>query len=1014
MMKRRLLAIGASLLLTAALLPTAWAAEQSYIVDGQPAAYASLADAAAAGASVQLTGDETVPTQILVTKPLTVDLNGHTLKKGSGDQAVFFVESGGSLTLRDSAGGGAIEGTDGATAVVTVYGGEMRLESGAIRGNTSTAEGGGIYVENGALTMTGGAVTGNTAAEGGGIYATCESTVSISGGEISYNTATSQAMVASSPYGGGGIAVVANKYGKDGDETVYHTKLTVSGSALITHNTAAGAGGGIGIRRGYYRCAPTFEMTGGAVTHNTAQAHEGGGIRMEGDGVIAPAGTVIRITDNTCAAREDLGGGGIFVVNSGHMTIHNAVIRNNTAGGLGGGVAGCIHGSIADLSATGAAIYGNTAQGVNFTQPAAGAAAADDKEIVQAAMQQGAFSAADAMDLFSAGNGATVVGDRMPGGGSHLWTGADGGTPVSIAAGSAYHSEDYLVLTAHPSQADKDRTNAALSGGKVLIEGNYAANHGGGVAVNGVLEFGATEGSYNVAADVAVDVVKRVDRIHDGTGATEALAELDGYVFELASAPAGGSVLAAAATDDAGRARLTLPADLFENGAGTYTFYLRERPGSDSAMTYDPTVYTVGVTVREVSSETVSLDNGTFLITIRHLAADAVTVTTADGAALPDDPVFTNERHYTDFAISGRKEVSTGAPDTDFTFQLLSADGTAVRDTASLTGAGSFRFAPIAYTEAGVYTYQVREVSGNAQNWSYDGTRYTVAVTVTKDAAGKLQADAAVTVNGAARDEIVFQNSYQPGGNPGSTSVSVRVEKRWVLDDGGTLPDSVTVTLLRGGKPYKTAVLSAENGWAHTWTGLPRGDTWTVEETDVPAGFTASVRSSGRTFTIVNDDIPEKETTAVRVDVEKQWILDDGREMPERVTAVLLRDGAPYETVTLSAENGWQYSWTGLDAAHTWTVEERDVPAGFAASVTREGTRFLLTNDDLPDQPEQPETPDQPTEPGAPGTPESPDGPKLPQTGQDPRPAVLLAAAGAMLMLLAFIARRRGAGSCDR
>ena len=88
------------------------------------------------------------------------------------------------------------------------------------------------------------------------------------------------------------------------------------------------------------------------------------------------------------------------------MTIHNAVIRNNTAGGLGGGVAGCIHGSIADLSATGAAIYGNTAQGVNFTQPAAGAAAADDKEIVQAAMQQGAFSAADAMDLFSAGNGA--------------------------------------------------------------------------------------------------------------------------------------------------------------------------------------------------------------------------------------------------------------------------------------------------------------------------------------------------------------------------------------------------------------------------------------------------------------------------------------------------------------------------------------------------------------------------------------------------------------------------------
>ena len=110
MMKRRLLAIGASLLLTAALLPTAWAAEQSYIVDGQPAAYASLADAAAAGASVQLTGDESRAGADPGDKALTVDLNGHTLKKGSGDQAVFFVESGGSLTCGTAPAAGPSKG----------------------------------------------------------------------------------------------------------------------------------------------------------------------------------------------------------------------------------------------------------------------------------------------------------------------------------------------------------------------------------------------------------------------------------------------------------------------------------------------------------------------------------------------------------------------------------------------------------------------------------------------------------------------------------------------------------------------------------------------------------------------------------------------------------------------------------------------------------------------------------------------------------------------------------------
>ena len=182
----------------------------------------------------------------------------------------------------------------------------------------------------------------------------------------------------------------------------------------------------------------------------------------------------------------------------------------------------------------------------------------------------------------------------------------------------------------------------------------------GGVAVNGVLEFGATEGSYNVPPMWRWMWSSAWTASTTGPGQQKPW-RTDGYVFELASAPAAAACLPAAATDAAGRARLTLPADLFENGAGTYTFYLRERPGSDSAMTYDPTVYTVGVTVREVSSETVSLDNGTFLITIRHLAADAVTVTTADGVAVPDDPV-TNERHYTILPFPAERKSAPARP----------------------------------------------------------------------------------------------------------------------------------------------------------------------------------------------------------------------------------------------------------------------------------------------------------------------------------------------------------------
>ena len=63
-----------------------------------------------------------------------------------------------------------------------------------------------------------------------------------------------------------------------------------------------------------------------------------------------------------------MGGGGIFVATDSSMTIHNAILTNNNAGGLGGGLASCIHGELSNLSTDGAAIYGNTAQATNFTE----------------------------------------------------------------------------------------------------------------------------------------------------------------------------------------------------------------------------------------------------------------------------------------------------------------------------------------------------------------------------------------------------------------------------------------------------------------------------------------------------------------------------------------------------------------------------------------------------------------------------------------------------------------------
>ena len=286
----------------------------AYIINGEEKQYESLKAAVAAaeiGDTIQLTEDEIITKkdtsttqygeQIHVSgKTITLDLHGHTIKNDNKEydyrgHAAIRVDENGNLTIQDTSSdkGGTVEGIDDVSfregAVITVVGGTLTLEGGTITGNTTTAQGGGIFVKNGTLTVKEGAViTGNTAAEGGGIYATGTSTVYIEGGEISNNTTTSEQMFgqsdALSPAGGGGIAIVG---GADEQGNLYTVTLNMSGGT-ITGNKSAGAGGGIGIRRGHGESIVSFTMTGGSVTDNIAQTAEGGGIRIEGTGIINP------------------------------------------------------------------------------------------------------------------------------------------------------------------------------------------------------------------------------------------------------------------------------------------------------------------------------------------------------------------------------------------------------------------------------------------------------------------------------------------------------------------------------------------------------------------------------------------------------------------------------------------------------------------------------------------------------------------------------------------------------
>lgn len=154
-MKRRLLPILMTLVLVCAL--PIWAA---FVTSGDVTnplvctvgatsppdnAATRLKSAISNGGTVQLTEDIEISETLVVTRDVTLDLNGHVLKM-TGDVGVLKVSDRATLTIQDSSANG----------------------TGTITGGNAEY-GGGVYVDDyAALKMTGGCITGCHASRGGG------------------------------------------------------------------------------------------------------------------------------------------------------------------------------------------------------------------------------------------------------------------------------------------------------------------------------------------------------------------------------------------------------------------------------------------------------------------------------------------------------------------------------------------------------------------------------------------------------------------------------------------------------------------------------------------------------------------------------------------------------------------------------------------------------------------------------------------------------------------------------
>lgn len=151
-------------------------------------------------AVIRLTGDIEITAFMAVSRPVTIDLNGHLLKTTSGVSNLIHVTPNGELTLIDS-NPNAVHKFDKSNALwkladeTTAEENIIEVKGGAITGGTGTGEagntcGGGIYVrKDGTLLMRGGNIVGCTAREGGGVHVEDGGRFEMSAGTITGCTA---------------------------------------------------------------------------------------------------------------------------------------------------------------------------------------------------------------------------------------------------------------------------------------------------------------------------------------------------------------------------------------------------------------------------------------------------------------------------------------------------------------------------------------------------------------------------------------------------------------------------------------------------------------------------------------------------------------------------------------------------------------------------------------------------------------------------------------------------------
>lgn len=353
--------------------------------------------------------------------------------------------------------------------------------------------------------------------------------------------------------------------------------------------------------------------------------------------------------------------------------------------------------------------------------------------------------------------------------------------------------------------------------------------------------------------------------------------------------------------------------------AGTYVFEIVEKDGGNTWYEYDPSVWTLTVTIKDNAS----------VLEVESIVYEK------DGVEQTGQGRAVFENHYRasgEVLLDNFTKTLNGSPLAagQFTFQLKDEEGN-VLQTVTNAADGSIPFEALTYDESDIgqeYTYTVSEVNNNVTGVAYDTTIYTVIVAVadSENSDGTLDITTTIlngeeTIEGeeGALPSITFTNTF--GGTVTLTKQNDRQQvlagaefQLYARTEGA---DTYEVYASEGNAEgrYTTDV----NGQIQI-TDLPANDYYFVE-TKAPQGYVIETDEAGQPlhydFTIGVQDgvagIAENAVVNAALTVTNAGATTGSIQVTKRVGRI----GDNFDIVDLVAVNETYYVGLFLDAAGT-------------------------------------------------------------------------------------------------